>query len=55
MIFIDSRTALLILKYRAKLEKLIKNGASYEDILQISQKLDNYILTQMLNINCKNR
>lgn len=48
----DSKTILLIFKNRAKLSKLIEQGASYDKILKQSQKLDKYILVQM---NCINK
>lgn len=47
----DSKIALLILKNKAKLEKLIKNNAPYEKIVEQSQKLDKYIIIQMNYIN----
>lgn len=45
------KTNLLILKNRAKLEKLIREGAPYEKILQQSKILDKYILSQFCEIN----
>lgn len=38
---------LLIIKHRAKLEKLIENDAPYNAILKESQILDKYILIYM--------
>lgn len=38
---------LLIAKNKAKLEKLIKSNAPYEDILKQSQKLDKYLIIQI--------
>lgn len=47
----DSKTVYLIMKNTAKLEKLIKTNAPYEEILKQSQKLDKYILLQMKYMN----
>lgn len=50
----ESNTAYLILKNTAKLDKLIKENAPYDKILNQSEKLDKYILIKMQCIN-KNR
>lgn len=47
----DCRINLLVIKNRAKLEKLIENNASYKKILKQSQLLDKYIIKQMKEIN----
>lgn len=47
----DSRTSLLILKNKAKLERLIESNAPYEKILHQSQLLDKYIITQIRELN----
>ena len=47
----DSKIILLILKNRAKLEKLIENDAPYEKIIKQSQLLDKYIIIQMNYMN----
>jgi len=47
----DYNVTLLILKNRAKLEKLIIQNAPYDKILNQSKKLDKYILIQMKLIN----
>ena len=44
---------LLILKNRAKLEKLIEQNADYSLILKQSQKLDKYILKKINYISSK--
>ncbi len=47
----NSKFSLLILKNKAKLEKLIESGAPYEKILHQSQLLDKYIIHQIKAIN----
>lgn len=47
----DSKICLLLLKNTAKLEKLISENASYDKILEQSQKLDKYIAIEMKHIN----
>lgn len=47
----DYNVTLLILKNRAKLEKLIIQNAPYNKILSQSKKLDKYIMIQMKLIN----
>ena len=47
----DSKLCLLILKNKAKLEKLIYENAPYDKILKQSKKLDKYILKKMKFIN----
>lgn len=47
----DCRINLLVIKNRAKLEKLIENNAPYKKILKQSQLLDKYIVKQMKEIN----
>ena len=42
---------LLKLKNIAKLESMITQGADYETILKLSQKIDEYIIEEMLRIN----
>lgn len=44
---------LLILKHKAKLNKLIEENAPYNIILKESQHLDKYIIMQMKIINAK--
>ena len=51
--FMDYKTSYLFLKNSAKLEKLIKNNASYKKILKQSQKLDKLVLVEMNYINNK--
>ena len=51
LIFMDYRLALLIIKNRVRLEKLIENNAPFEKILTQSKKLDKYILLQMKYMN----
>lgn len=51
VVFMDSKFSLLILKNKAKLEKLIESGAPYEKILHQSQILDKYIIHQIRAIN----
>lgn len=46
---------LLRLKNTAKLESLIAQGADYETILRQSQKIDKYIVEEMLRINNKDK
>ena len=41
----------LITKHRKKLENLIEDGASYEEILKQSQVLDEYIIKEMKKCN----
>ena len=41
------KETLLRLKNTARLEKMIEEGYEYEQILQQSQKLDNYITSEM--------
>lgn len=43
------------LKNTAKLESLIAQGADYDTILKQSQKLDQYIVEEMLRINEKDK
>ena len=43
----DLRLNLLIMKHKAKLNKLIENKAPYKVILKESQLLDKYIAEQM--------
>lgn len=43
------------LKHTAKLESLIAQGADYDTILKQSQKLDQYIVEEMLRINEKDK
>lgn len=43
----------LLIKNRAKLEKLINNNAPYDKILKQSKKLDKYIYIEMKYINRK--
>ena len=38
---------LMRLKHTARLEKLIESGASFEEILQQSQKVDKFIADEM--------
>ena len=40
---------LLRMKHTAKLERLIKNNASYEEILKQSQIVDKYIMEEIKN------
>lgn len=47
----DYRLALLIIKNRVRLEKLIENNAPFEKILTQSKKLGKYILLQMKYMN----
>lgn len=47
----ESKLIYLIVRNKAKLEKLIENDAPYEKILKQSQKLDRYIIIQMKYIN----
>lgn len=47
----NSSISLKTLKANAKLEKLILENAPYEVIVKQSQKLDKYIIKQMLQIN----
>ncbi len=47
----DSKFSLLILKNKAKLERLIESGAPYEKILHQSQILDKYIIHQINAVN----
>lgn len=49
----DTKLYLLIFKNKAKLSKLIEENAPYEKILKQSQKLDKYIIKQMIHINQK--
>ena len=49
----DFKILLLIIKNRAKLEKLIEQNASYDKILKQSKLLDKYIMKQMKFINKK--
>ena len=51
LIFMDYRLALLIIKNRVRLEKLIENNAPFEKILTQSKKLGKYILLQMKYMN----
>ena len=46
---------LLRLKNTAKLESLIAQGADYETIIRKSQKIDKYIVEEMLRINNKDK
>lgn len=48
-------TKLLRLKDIAKLEALIIQGANYDKILKQSQKIDKYIIEEMLLINKKDK
>lgn len=48
-------TKLLRLKDIAKLEALIIQGADYDKILKQSQKIDKYIIEEMLLINKKDK
>lgn len=48
-------TKLLRLKDTAKLEELIIQGANYDEILKQSQKIDKYIIEEMLLINQKDK
>lgn len=43
----DLKIQLLIIKHKAKLEKLIGNDAPYNLILKESQLLDKYVLMQL--------
>lgn len=43
------------LKNTAKLESLITQGADYETILKQSQKIDKYIVEEMIRINKKDK
>lgn len=45
--FMNCNIVLLIAKNKAKLEKLIKSNAPYEEILKQSQKLDKYLIIQI--------
>jgi len=47
----ESKLIYLIVRNKAKLEKLIENDAPYEKILKQSQVLDRYIMIQMKYIN----
>jgi hypothetical protein len=47
----ESKISLLILKNKAKLEKLIESEAPYEKILHQSQLLDKYIIKQIIAMN----
>ena len=47
----ESNIAYLLLKNTAKLEKLIKENAPDDKILEQSKKLDKYILIKMKCIN----
>ncbi len=48
-------STLLRLKNTARLESLIAQGADYETILKQSQKIDKYIVKEMLRINNKDK
>lgn len=43
------RLALLIMKNRAKLERMITEGRSYKKVLKQSKKLDRYIMKKIRN------
>jgi len=47
----DSKYCFLILRNKAKLEKLIQENAPYEKILRQSQLLDKYIMKQINAMN----
>lgn len=47
----DCKYNYLILKNRAKLEKLIRENAPYKKILRQSKRLDKYIIEQMNAMN----
>ena len=51
VLIIDYKINLLVIKNRAKLEKLIENNASSKKILKQSQLLDKYIAKQIKEIN----
>lgn len=43
------------LKHTAKLETLISQGADYGNILKQSQKIDKFIIEEMIKINDKDK
>lgn len=43
------------LKHTAKLESLIAQGADYDTILKQSQKIDKYIVEEMIKMNKKDK
>ena len=49
------KDVLLRLKNTAKLERMIEEGCSYDEILKQSQKLDQYISDEMKKINNKDK
>lgn len=51
MVLMESKLIYLIVRNKAKLEKMIENDAPYEKILKQSQVLDRYIMIQMKYIN----
>lgn len=50
-----NRKVLKRLKNTAKLESLIAQGADYDIILKQSQKIDKYIVEEMMRINNKDK
>lgn len=51
----DSETQLLIHQHRDILTKMIENNKPYEEILEQSQLLDNYILLAINDMNKEER
>ncbi len=49
----DYRLNLLVIKNKARLEKLIRENAPYDKVLKQSKRLDKLIVQQMKEINIK--
>ena len=49
----DYRLNLLVIKNKARLEKLIRENAPYDRVLKQSKRLDKFIVQQIKKINSK--
>ena len=53
LVYIDYKLNLLIIKNKARLEKLIRENAPYDKVLKESKRLDKLIEQQIKEINSK--